>query len=1284
MERPQPEIRRESVRDLVSDSLAEPAVGYHVVDGNISSSTVSAGGGPLDTAAAETFAEAVRTAFVDAGAVADAAKNGEHHAGVLAAADGSALYYHVGGPIAQERATGRVELFREVTAALDAYERMELFETLVAEAQDGLVVLDGNHTITFANDSFADMVDRPHAAVEGTDLGSLVAESARDRLHTTASAVASGSVEPQVVDLPVDRAETSGEAPLAVHLAPREGAGVDGLIAIARDQRQRIAREQRLERYQTLVESATDPMAILDTDGTVLVSNAALAAAVGKPQDSLKGTRLGEVLADPARGTLTEAISTVAAEQETRRCRVSLPGSGATSTRRQYAAICNPAEDDGQVTGVVATFRDITEQAQKRREIDQRRALFGDIIAQAVEQTLAEVESVASDLGERVEPPLDRSAETIASHCAEFSDLTGKSRLAERILEEDPVPERHSLSTVTRSGVANARDRFARGSVAVDLPADITVRAIPAIDLAIENLVENALEHGGSDPTVWVTASVAEAELTLTVADDGPGISSDELAVLERGVETPLEHGSGVGLWLIDWIVDKSGGSLSFDVDGTGTRARITLPRAQPAAAVSATNEDTGPQSVPADGETDWAAASVRVLLVARDDRVRQWVREARDAVEVSVGIRTVSTVADAAAILEESTVDCLVSERFDQAWPDLRAAVTQAGVPHILYASGHADTLAADRYQGIDSFVEQSGPASAAFLLSKVVAITGADDDPDDGGGQSPRERLAADIGLAVHRGRGGERGEEILTTEGMSFPRESATEREQLSTAPLSRITHEGSDRLVAEESLSLPLPGAEDEDLVVSTDLTALVERAWRASVRERLIERAEDGVSVVDANGIITYHNQSFAELLGYDDMVGTHAGQYMAPGELEKGQRAVQRILSTPGLNNEVLDLTMLTADSTEITIGVHYAVRLTDGEYDGLLNVARDVTERKARERRLDQYRSLVESSTDPMFALDEDGTVVLANEALGQFAGMEREGMIGSDLETVLDEAALKPVRDTVAAVTGGDPASERTTVWVPTDSGPERCYDVRVTDLSAPGMAGAACTFRDITTRQRRAQELTLLKEVLGRVLRHNLRNEVTVLLGHASELSERTSGRAAELAETVRTGCQTLTQTAEAAQSLDDTMERTAGTGGRACDDVLESVLEDVETEGEWTVIMAAETAVTVPAVGTEALQRLLEGLTDAGADGGRLIVEPDSDGCTVTVEATGIDCGSLLPDDRHDGALDPGTSVDARVAWWLLELCDGRLETSTDSLEVWLPATTGPDDAGTETP
>ena len=101
-----------------------------------------------------------------------------------------------------------------------------------------------------------------------------------------------------------------------------------------------------------------------------------------------------------------------------------------------------------------------------------------------------------------------------------------------------------------------------------------------ALHVALRNLVENALRHGGGK---WV--GVRAEKGLFTVEDRGPGISPADLPHLfdpfYRGVESRAQQrkGSGLGLALVDRIARAHGGGVkvSNKPDG-GARFVLTIP----------------------------------------------------------------------------------------------------------------------------------------------------------------------------------------------------------------------------------------------------------------------------------------------------------------------------------------------------------------------------------------------------------------------------------------------------------------------------------------------------------------------------------------------------------------------------------------------------------------------------------------------------------------------------------------------------------------------------------
>lgn len=65
--------------------------------------------------------------------------------------------------------------------------------------------------------------------------------------------------------------------------------------------------------------------------------------------------------------------------------------------------------------------------------------------------------------------------------------------------------------------------------------------------------------------------------MTITVLDNGPGIPEREQALImgEREI-TQLNHATGIGLWVVKWVVESYGGELTFDESEDGGSA-VTL-----------------------------------------------------------------------------------------------------------------------------------------------------------------------------------------------------------------------------------------------------------------------------------------------------------------------------------------------------------------------------------------------------------------------------------------------------------------------------------------------------------------------------------------------------------------------------------------------------------------------------------------------------------------------------------------------------------------------------------
>ena len=126
---------------------------------------------------------------------------------------------------------------------------------------------------------------------------------------------------------------------------------------------------------------------------------------------------------------------------------------------------------------------------------------------------------------------------------------------------------------------------------AVELDADrgIMARLDPRrLDVILANLIGNALKHGGSPVRVSVrtgTSATGEDELTIRVADNGPGIPEDVLPhVFDRfykaSASRPRSEGSGLGLSIARENAHIHGGEITAEnAPGGGAVFTLRLPR---------------------------------------------------------------------------------------------------------------------------------------------------------------------------------------------------------------------------------------------------------------------------------------------------------------------------------------------------------------------------------------------------------------------------------------------------------------------------------------------------------------------------------------------------------------------------------------------------------------------------------------------------------------------------------------------------------------------------------
>ena len=154
------------------------------------------------------------------------------------------------------------------------------------------------------------------------------------------------------------------------------------------------------------------------------------------------------------------------------------------------------------------------------------------------------------------------------------------------------VPQ--SISEGVDLGVDASIETTPDDSLALAGPAPVWVKGDPVLlTEAVNNLIHNAITHGGSGTRITVSiATAGEHRVKVRVDDDGPGIEpEDRIRVLERFQQASAASpersrpatGSGLGLAIASEIARAHEGSISIEdgATGRGVCVVIELPLAE-------------------------------------------------------------------------------------------------------------------------------------------------------------------------------------------------------------------------------------------------------------------------------------------------------------------------------------------------------------------------------------------------------------------------------------------------------------------------------------------------------------------------------------------------------------------------------------------------------------------------------------------------------------------------------------------------------------------------------
>lgn len=431
-------------------------------------------------------------------------------------------------------------------------------------------VVDEDMNYLLSNEAHAESHDRSVEEIEGMNSREVLTEEGIESFHEDLHRVLESGNALYLPDIAVPD-DTDETRIYQARLVPFDVAGTekDAVLGVSVDITDHKRQEERLResqrRFRAVFNSPDAFIGILSPDGTLRQANKTALDFIDAEPEDVEGEPFWEAdwwnHSSKLQQDLQEWIKEAAQD---RYVGFEATHYGADGDEVVVDGVIRPVKDeDGNVTSLIAQGRDISERKERERRLERQKEWLDDF-ASTVSHDLRNPLSVAKgrlDLAmeehdsehlERVERAHDRMEELIEG-LLEFARQGGAST------EFDKV----DLSKVVERCWRNVE----AGDAELVNEAGVVFRADRSgLQQLLENLLRNAVEHGGSD----VTLTVGDLDDGFYLEDDGEGIEPEMRdQVLETGFSTN-DEGTGFGLTIVTEIAAAHGWNVDIKESSTG------------------------------------------------------------------------------------------------------------------------------------------------------------------------------------------------------------------------------------------------------------------------------------------------------------------------------------------------------------------------------------------------------------------------------------------------------------------------------------------------------------------------------------------------------------------------------------------------------------------------------------------------------------------------------------------------------------------------------------------
>ncbi len=501
------------------------------------------------------------------------------------------------------------------------------FRAFAEQANEGMLVLDADRRITFANQAIRDLMGVGDEVI-GRDIVEFLDMSSARKVESEFDRRREGVRSHYEVEIP-----WAEGAPRTLHVAASPQLGPDGkfcgTFAIVNDITEKIALEQQLQeyaqnleemvqartnaliaseqRYHEVFANVTEGIVRVDRQGTILLCNSAFAEMVGSTSGEIMGRNMMRLVHEDDVNIVVDASERLVRGEPIARTRIFRMRRLDDREIVYIETTASVTHREDAIDSIQILARDVTERVLAEEELkrayaelkglSRAKTNFLSNITHELKTPLVTVRGYTQMLhGGNLGPVTDQQRTALSTSLrnvdvllAQIERLLSVSRLelSDAGLHLEAVPVADFLRDCGAETLLLAEQKrvdLRLGAVPADLPplhADWEKLAD-----ALAHLIGNGIKFTGPGGVVELSAARDGADaIRLNVHDTGAGLDPERVAKLFEpfeqadGTHTRDYEGLGIGLALVRRIVELHGGQLGVDsTPGAGSTFWCRIP----------------------------------------------------------------------------------------------------------------------------------------------------------------------------------------------------------------------------------------------------------------------------------------------------------------------------------------------------------------------------------------------------------------------------------------------------------------------------------------------------------------------------------------------------------------------------------------------------------------------------------------------------------------------------------------------------------------------------------